>query len=242
MSSWFSDLNPCHTLPWFHGVLHSDLKFHRAPWDSTKILENKANNFTFSITWSYHGTPTTIMAFLRSVHSVLPFSHRILVGNWLRGHRALMASSWRAKSCHNASTVCTQRIRRVQWVSMAPAQHLRNIAPGVLQKSWSCIYTGVVLCDTMPNYWRHFLCFIHSDIYIFFSCSWRWTYYGRDVVYLRNKAVVFTWLRYLTEQNGWNSGFKNWNSDSYQCFLKPLHCIPVSLYQYLGKILDVDTT
>ena len=43
-----------------------NLKFLRAPWDRTKILENIANNFTFTITWRCHGAPTAIVAFPRS--------------------------------------------------------------------------------------------------------------------------------------------------------------------------------
>ena len=81
--------------------LHGDLKFLRAPWDCTTILEKIANNFTFSITWRCHG---------------------VLTGDWLRGHGALMACSGRAKSCHCASTACTQRARCAQCVSTASAR------------------------------------------------------------------------------------------------------------------------
>ena len=96
---------------------HGDLKFLRAPWGRTKILKNIANNFTFSITWRCHGAPMATVAFPRSAHGVPPRSHRVLTGDWLRGHGALTACSWRAKSCHCASTACTQRARRAQCVS-----------------------------------------------------------------------------------------------------------------------------
>ena len=110
---------------------HGDLKIRRASWDRMEILENKANNFTFSITWRCHGVPTATVAFLRSAHDVLPRSHGVLGGDWLCGHEAFMACSWRAKSCHRASTACSKRARCVQCVSTAPArsvyEHFRKI-------------------------------------------------------------------------------------------------------------------
>ena len=109
---------------------HGDLKFLRAPWDRTKILKNIANNFTFSITWRCHGAPTATVAFPRSASGVPPCSHGVLTGDWLRNHGALMACSWRAKSCHCASTSCTQRARRAQCVSTASSrsvyEHMRK--------------------------------------------------------------------------------------------------------------------
>ena len=61
---------------------HGDLKFLRAPWDRTKILENIVNNLTFSIIWRCHGAPTTTVAFPRSAHGVPPRSHGVLAGDW----------------------------------------------------------------------------------------------------------------------------------------------------------------
>ena len=160
-------LSHSRAIPWHW---HSDLKFLRALWDLTKMLENKANNLTFSITWRCHGAPTATVVFLRSAHDVPPCSYRVLVGDSLHGHGALMACSWHANSCHYALTVCTQGTRCVQCVSTASArsvyEHLRKSAPGILQKLWSCIYTKVVWCDILPNLslmlivsyilWRHF--------------------------------------------------------------------------------------
>ena len=100
---------------------HADLKFLRAPWDCTKILQNNTNNFTFSKVWRCQGAPTATAAFLRRAHSVQPRFHWVLVSDSLRGHGALMACPWRTKSCHYASTACTQRARRVQCVSTASA-------------------------------------------------------------------------------------------------------------------------
>ena len=122
---------------------HGDLKFLRAPWDRTKKLKKIANNFTFSITWRCNGAPTATVAFPRSAHGVPPRSHGVLTCDWLRGHGALMACSWRAKSCHCASMACTQRARRAQCISTASSrsvyEHMRKkSAPGILQKS-SCI-------------------------------------------------------------------------------------------------------
>ena len=122
---------------------HGDLKFLRALWDRTKILENIANNFTFSITWRCHGAPTATVAFPRSAHGVPPRSHGVLTGDWLHGHRALMARSWHAMSCHCASTACTQHARCAQsCVSTSVNEHITKSAPGILQNS-SCIWTGL---------------------------------------------------------------------------------------------------
>ena len=63
---------------------------------------NVANNFTFSITWRCHGAPTATMALLRSAYGVPPRSHGVLTGDWLRGHGALMACSWRFLRCLHA--------------------------------------------------------------------------------------------------------------------------------------------
>ena len=52
--------------------------------DRTNILENIANNFTFSMTWRCHG----------DAHGVPLRSHGVLIGDSLRGHGAC---SWRAK-------------------------------------------------------------------------------------------------------------------------------------------------
>ena len=101
---------------------HADLKFLRAPWDRTKILQNSLNNFTFYKAWRCHGAPTATAAFLRGAHGVPPRFHWVLVRDWLRGHGALMACPWRTKSCHYASTACTQCARRVQCVSTASAR------------------------------------------------------------------------------------------------------------------------
>ena len=121
---------------------HGDLKFLRAPWDRTKVLENIANNFTFSIMWRCHGATTASMTFPMSAHGVPPRSHGVLTGYWLRSHGGTMACSWHAKSCHCTSTACTQRSRRAQCVSTASSrsayEHIRKSAPGVLHKL-SCI-------------------------------------------------------------------------------------------------------
>ena len=106
---------------------HGDLKFLRAPWDRTKILKNIANNFTFSITWKWHGAPTATVAFPRSAHGVPPRSHGVLTGDWLRSHGALTACSWRAKSCHCASTAYTQRAQCVSTASSRSVyEHMRK--------------------------------------------------------------------------------------------------------------------
>ena len=89
---------------------HGDLKFLRALWDRTKILENIANNFTCSMTWICHGMPTATMVFSRSAHGVPSHSPRVLTGDWLHGHGALMTCSCCAKSCHYASMAYTARM------------------------------------------------------------------------------------------------------------------------------------
>ena len=99
-----------------------------------KILKNIATNFTFSITWRWHGAPTATVAFPRSAHGVPPRSNGLLTGDWLRSHGALTACSWRAQSCHCASTTCTQRARRAQCVSTASSRSVNeHIRKQVLQ-------------------------------------------------------------------------------------------------------------
>ena len=114
-------------IPW---RWHGDLKFLRAPWYCMKILKNIANNFTFSIAWRCHSTPTATVAFPRSAHSVPPRSQGVLTRDWLRSHGALTVCSWSAKSCYCASTACTQRARRAQCVSTASSrsvyEHMRK--------------------------------------------------------------------------------------------------------------------
>ena len=118
---------------------HSDLKFLRVPWDRTKIPENIGNSSTFSTTRRCQGAPTATVAFPRSAHGVPPRSHGVLTGDWLRGHGALMACSWCAKSCRCASTACTQRAQCISTVSTRSMyEHIRKSAPGILQIS-SCI-------------------------------------------------------------------------------------------------------
>ena len=79
------------------------------------------------------------VAFPWRAHGVSPRCYGVLTCDWLRGHGALMACSWRAKSCHCASTACTQRALRAQCVSTASSQsvneHIKKSAPGILQKS-----------------------------------------------------------------------------------------------------------
>ena len=154
-------------VPWIKALSHSiatprrwhgNLKFLRAPWDRMKILENIGNNFTFSLTWRCHGAPTATVTFLRSAHGMPPRSHRVLTGDWLHGHGALMACSWRAKSCHCASTASTQCAWHAECVSTASSrsiyEHIRKSAPDILQNS-SCIWTGVG--------WLYCLIFVDVD-------------------------------------------------------------------------------
>ena len=48
-----------------------------------------------------------------------------------------------------------------------------------------------------------FYLFIYSSVIIFNAGEDERTYYGHDIGYIRNNTVVFAWLRYLIEQNGW---------------------------------------
>ena len=159
---------------------HGDLKFLRAPWHRTKILENKAKYLTFSTTWRYHGAPKATLVFLRSVLGVPQRFHEVLAGDSLRGHRAPKVGPWCAKSCHYASTACTRHARRVQCVARASArivyEHISKSAPGVLQKSRSCLYTWVASCLIccwcwwlVTFYWRHF--FVIFILIYFFHVS-----------------------------------------------------------------------
>ena len=122
---------------------HCDLTFLRAPWDRAKILENKANNFTFSKACRCHRVATKTVAFLRSTHGAPRRSHGVLVDDWLCGHGALMACSWRAKNCHCASTACAQRARSVQFVSTASTrsvyERLRKSQQAYCAEIW-CIF------------------------------------------------------------------------------------------------------
>ena len=61
-------------------------KLHKLilPWDRKKILENIADDFTFSIiTWECHGAPAATAPFLKSAQSVPRRSHGVLTGDWL---------------------------------------------------------------------------------------------------------------------------------------------------------------
>ena len=137
--SWQQKLKPLSHSTAIPRRWHGDLKLLRAPWDRTKIQENIRNDFTFSITWRCHGVPMATVAFPWRAHGVSPRCYGVLTCDWLRGHGALMACSWRAKSCHCASTACTQRALRAQCVSTASSQsvneHIKKSAPGILQKS-----------------------------------------------------------------------------------------------------------
>ena len=158
---------------------HGDLKFLTAPWDRTKILKNIANNFTFSITWRCHGAPTATVAFPRSAHGVPPRSHRVLTGDWLRSHGELKACSWRAKSCHCASTACTQRARRAQCVSTASPrsvyEHMRKKVLHPYCRNRHAYKWDLNDVDILPNFrwcwYRQFLYFIYLFYVIIFNAG-----------------------------------------------------------------------
>ena len=103
---------------------HGDLKFLRAPWDRTKILENIANNFTFSITRRCHGAPTATITFPMSARGV-PLRDRRLTA-WSRSAHGVLVACKELSLCidgvHTARTarpmrfygVCTECIRAYQ--------------------------------------------------------------------------------------------------------------------------------
>ena len=95
---------------------HCDLIFSSAPWDRQKILEIVAKYFSFFTRWRCHGVLTAIMAFPRSAQRR---PHWVLVGESLRSRGALTAPTWRARSCHSASSACTRCAWRVHCVCSA---------------------------------------------------------------------------------------------------------------------------
>ena len=92
---------------------HGDLKFLRVPWDRTKILENIANNFTFSIMWRCHGAPTATVVFPRSAHGVLPRSSDRRLTAWSQSAHGMLVAFEELSLCidsvHTARRVCWMR-------------------------------------------------------------------------------------------------------------------------------------
>ena len=103
---------------------HGDLKFLRAPWDRTKILENIAHNFTFSITWRCHGSPTATVAFPRSAHAPTEV--------WPAIDCVVTERSWRARGVQR---VVTAHRRRAHSAPNAFLRRLHGVYTSISEKA-----------------------------------------------------------------------------------------------------------